>query len=171
MFARLKNTLSFMQTKQHWFLLLSAFAGFLLLVMLYFSITELSSDIKLSHKVVQPTAIKTQTDDSVQNLIAALPQAHLFGQKPLATSYIPITSLNIRLTGILKAPAGSLSKAIIANADKPGEVYRVGDTLPGGIGVYAIDETGIVLENAGHLEKLPLIRPVLSFLPPPAKAS
>jgi len=168
MLTRLQRVSSLMQSKQHVLLMVSGVFCIGLLLALYFAIMNVKSDFKLTHKKVTPLAQVVSVDNKTQRLIAALPSAHLFGQKAEASDYIPITSLSLHLTGIIKVNEG-ISKAIISNAGKVGMVYGVGDKLPGGIRVHLIDKTGVVLENVGHLEKLPLLRPALTFQPlPPA---
>lgn len=99
------------------------------------------------------------------DLIQQIPDWHLFGnaEKPADTSILPITSLQLRLIGLVQAMPETQSSVIISEAGQPGKVYLLGDVLPMGVKVDAIHEDGVILENAGRLEKLPLQRQSLSF--------
>ena len=85
------------------------------------------------------------------------------------TSILPITSLQLRLIGIVHAVPENKSSVMISEANQIGKVYLVGDTLPVGVKVDAITEDGVILENAGRLEKLPLQRMPISFQRMPDK--
>jgi type II secretory pathway component PulC len=102
--------------------------------------------------------------NDAQQLLLELPKRHLFGQSFAANSaFLPITSLRLHLTGITKMPQDQFSHVIIAEADKPGKVYRVGDLLLTGIRIHAIEQNEVILERDGQLEKLPLVRTSLIF--------
>jgi len=125
------------------------------------------SDFMLTHKKVITTAIPISNEAS--QLILQLPSLHLFGQSNEEdAAFLPITSLQLHLTGIVKVDQDNLSKAIISESGQPGKVYAVGDVLTAGIKINAVNDSGVVLEHGGRLEKLPLARPALSFhdLPP-----
>jgi type II secretory pathway component PulC len=97
-------------------------------------------------------------------LIAALPSQHIFGwQSNEDTDFLPITNLQLHLTGVLKDANDNSSQVIISEAGQPGKIYGVGDVLTDGIKIYGISDDGIVLEHGGRLEKLPLDRPRLQF--------
>jgi hypothetical protein len=101
--------------------------------------------------------------------IATLPHTHLFG---LALSgEVPISSLQLRVTGIVKTALPADSKVYISIAGEPDKIYRQGDSLPDGVKIYAITSQTVILENDHHLEKLPLPRPPLSFKPHPSEES
>lgn len=101
--------------------------------------------------------------DNVSQMIAAIPDEHLFGRIGANDQSLPITSLQLHLVGIIKSEPESLSRVIISESGQPGKLYSVGDSLPSGIIVNAIKQDGVVLENGGRLEKLPLQRPPLQF--------
>lgn len=119
------------------------------------------------NKLTKTQAIVTDLPHSVQgpDLIQQIPAWHLFGNaaKPTDTSILPITSLQLRLIGIVHAVPENKSSVMISEANQVGKVYLVGDMLPVGVKVDAITEDGVILENAGRLEKLPLQRQPLSF--------
>lgn len=105
------------------------------------------------------------------DLIQQIPEWHLFGSsaKSTDTTTLPITSLQLRLIGVVQAIPHKKSSVIISEANQSGKIYLVGDTLPVGVKVNAITEDGVILENAGRLEKLPLQRQPLSFQGMPKK--
>lgn len=122
------------------------------------------SDYVILRNSVTPTTQAPHAAEDVTKWVTQIPERHLFGN-PLAldASALPITSLQLRLIGVIKSQPDSFSKVIISEANQPGKVYGIGDTLPAGVTVYAIGEDGVVLENGGRLEKLPLPRPPLLF--------
>lgn len=102
--------------------------------------------------------------DEVTQAIAALPERHLFGNnQAVVTEGLPMTSLQLRLLGVIKTDPLKFSKVIISEANQPGKVYSKGDSLVSGVTVYEITDDGVVLENGGHFEKLPLLRTPLTF--------
>lgn len=109
------------------------------------------------------TSVQHSEIDNVSQLIAAIPEEHLFGRIGSNDQSIPITSLQLRLVGVIKSEPESLSRVIISESGQPGKLYSIGDSLPSGIIVNAIKEDGVVLENGGRLEKLPLQRTPLNF--------
>ena len=117
------------------------------------------SDIKLA-KAPLPSRTVHVPDDT-RLLIAQVPVWHLFGNS-LDQSAVPITSLQLRLMGIIKAVPEKFSRVIISEGGQPGKVYRMGDSIDG-VKVYSITQDGVILENAGRFEKLPLQRQPLEF--------
>lgn len=117
--------------------------------------------------IMQSSAgVATHVDDAANaeaTLIAQIPATHLFGLAAEDDDFLPITSLQLHLTGIIKDSADHVSKVIVSEAGQPGKVFAVGDTLTSGIKIYSINEDGIVLEHNGKLEKLPLGRQRLQF--------
>ena len=102
--------------------------------------------------------------DAVTAAILQIPNEHLFGDATISDQgYVPITSLQLHLVGVLKSADENQSHVIISEAGAAGKVYAIGDSLPSGIRVYAINDEGVILDNGGHLEKLPLARSRLTF--------
>jgi type II secretory pathway component PulC len=139
-------------------------AGILLLYTLVSMLFAWHADFVISKN--QPAA-GAHTEDAASaeaTLIAGLPAAHLFGmQADEDTDFLPVTSLQLHLTGVIKDTEDNTSKVIISEAGQPGKIYSVGDALTTGIKIYSINEDGIVLEHSGRLEKLPLVRGKLQF--------
>lgn len=139
----------------------------LLFITLIYALWQWGSDWTLAHKTQTKAPIQVKTDETA-DIIAALPDEHLFGQSFSKNGELPITSLQLRVTGIVKIQTQgnhSVSKAYISIAGQPGKIYQTGDTLPYGVKVYDILSDAILLENDGQLEKLPLPREKLEFKP------
>src|SRR5579885_1573281 len=108
--------------------------------------------------------------NQISDLVSAIPDEHLFGTSKNKLGNMPITNLQLRVTGIVKVDTeqlGAYSKAYISIAGQPSKIYQVGDVLPYGVKVYDITSDAVILENDGHLEKLPLPREQLKFKPKP----
>ncbi len=146
-----------------------AITGLLFLTTLIKTPLTWYSDSKLAEaQVVTDVPIqKVQSSDLIQKI----PEWHLFGNaaRPADTSILPVTSLQLRLIGVVQAVPDNKSSVIISEANQAGKVYLVGDRLPVGVKIDAITEDGVILENAGRLEKLPLQREPISFQRMPNK--
>jgi type II secretory pathway component PulC len=122
------------------------------------------SDWVLAHQDIQETPVATSI--STPDIVASIKDGHLFGIAAAKLGDMPITNLQLRVTGIVKkvdAEGVSTSKAYISIDGQPGKVYQSGESLPYGVKVYEITPNAVVLENNGHLEKLPLPREHLKF--------
>ncbi|TAK75183.1 MAG: hypothetical protein EPO11_05825 [Gammaproteobacteria bacterium] len=133
--------------------LIALFVGFTF----FYALWQWHSDWVLAHQPM--TAPVLTTSDATTSLIAAIPDEHLFGA---GVGEMPISSLQLRVTGIVKME-GALSKAYISIAGQSSKIYRTGDSLPYGVTVHDITSDAVILENDGHLEKLPLPREQLAF--------
>ena len=137
--------------------------GVILLMTVMNTFSEWYSDFMISHKQVAVTTATISNQDS--GLIASLPAQHLFGM-PATEDSLPITSLQLRLTGIIQN-SNSTSRVIISEAGASGKVFSLGDEVVSGFKINAINEDGVVLERGGHFEKLPLARTTLTFTEKP----
>lgn len=116
---------------------------------------------------VDVTPAMALSSDRVTELITAIPNNHLFGPV-LDKGHIPVTNLQLRVTGIVKAMnKKEASKAYISVADQPSKIYEIGDEVLDNVKIKAILPDAVMLENSGHLEKLPLPRQPLQFKQPP----
>lgn len=121
--------------------------------------------IAFNMPVTVPTLNAT---DETATMIAAIPSDHLFGKIFSNNGEVPISDLQLRVTGIVKTTHEentSDSKAYISISDQPSKIYQAGDSLPYGVKVYEITSDAVMLENNGKLEKLPLPREKLQFQP------
>ena len=139
---------------------LMVFLTFITLIHLIFTWHR---DFKLAHTV--SLRYSNASSSQLAQLISQIPEWHLFGKYGAAESVIlPVTSLQIHLVGVIKATPEKFSRALISESNQPAKVYQVGDTLPAsGVKIYAITAAGVVLNNSGRLEKLPLQRTPLLF--------
>ncbi len=118
------------------------------------------SDIKLSRAPLASHDNHVQAANTTAKLIATIPSWHLFGKRE---DHLPITSLQLHLVGVSQSPIAKFSSVIISEGGQPGKVYQVGDTLLDGVKIYAITKDGVILDNGGRLETLPLQRQPLQF--------
>lgn len=121
------------------------------------------SDYQLAHQTAGAHSATLNMADQASAFIAQIPKQHLFGHLDTSDTFIPITSLQLRLIGIILSPSKNESRAIISEAGQPGKIYHIGDRLPSGIGISSMTADGVILNNGGHLEKLPLQRAPLIF--------
>lgn len=99
----------------------------------------------------------------VTKLISQIPERHIFGKQSVVDATLPITSLQLHLVGVIKADSEKLSRVIISEGSQLAKVYQVGDSLTPDVKVNAITQEGVILDNGGRLEKLPLQRTPLLF--------
>jgi type II secretory pathway component PulC len=142
-----------------WGAMLSLFL--LVVIALILSLYAWHEDYLLAHRPPKPIS-QSVSHSEVGKLIAGIPNQHIFG-KYGAVSTLPITSLQLRLVGVIKSEPEAFSRVIISEGGKPGKVYQIGDTLTGGVKINAITPEGVVLMNGDQLEKLPLQRAPLQF--------
>ena len=159
-----------LETKRGWQLSLGALglASLLAIYNFFGMFCAWYSDYALTH-APQAVASDQSVDLSLQR-IAQIPEQHVFGISPIEdTDFLPITTLQVHLTGTATATDKQESTALISQSGKLSRVYRVGDELTSGISINAINADSVVLEHNGHLEKLPLDRAPLIFqdLPTP----
>ncbi|MFA0812034.1 type II secretion system protein N [Microbulbifer epialgicus] len=69
-------------------------------------------------------------------------------------SNLPITQLNIVLSGVLDSSDKSKASALVAEKGKPAKRLYVGDSLPGGAELYSVEVDHVVLRRNGKMEKL-----------------
>lgn len=136
---------------------------------LFYSLWQWQHDWRLAHDE-PPTGSELSNRNQTDALIAALPNTHLFGKNLSKTSDMPITNLQLNITGIVKTD-NAHSKVYISISGQPGKIYQMGDSLPYGVKIADISTNAVILENDGHLEKLPLAREPLIFKPLPEEES
>lgn len=147
-------------------MLLSILMSILVLLTFIHAVYTVVSDSRLT-RVHSHSSDKTlEANEQLDRLIAKLPEQHLFGQYGVVarSAILPVTSLQIHLIGVIKSTPETFSRVIISEENRPGQIYGTGDVLPSsGVRIYAITPEGVVLDNGGRLEKLPLARPPLIF--------
>ncbi|WP_237056234.1 type II secretion system protein N [Microbulbifer sediminum] len=92
-----------------------------------------------------------------------LPATQFFGdaaveqgreEPDLDLANIPITQLNLVLSGVLDSSRKERASALVAERGKPAERVYVGDALPGGAKLHSVAVDHIVLQRGGQMEKL-----------------
>lgn len=124
--------------------------------------------LKLTVVLLPLDPIKMDTDPLLVNsqTIQPIPQVgslHLFGVYQMNNAAVlPIAQLGLTLQGILYAADSKNSQAIIASASGTAKTYKIGDNINGAT-IKQILPTDVILESAGILQRLPLIRPKLDL--------
>lgn len=142
-------------------ILVNLVLGLALCCALMLSSWQWYADWRLVQQKLAPINV-THHDDNSQNLIASLPNTHIFG-KPVSAGSVPLSSLQFKVSGIVKTDVSKDSKVYISLAGGESKIFHVGDKLPYGVKVYEITPDSVILENDGHLEKLTLTREKLQF--------
>ena len=121
----------------------------------------------------QSTTQPNQTADRPENY--GLGQLNLFGsvEEKVAPVVVdaPKTSLNLELQGIFTNNDPSLSSAIVAQKGKSGELFKIGDQLPGNAILNAVLDDHILLKRGSRIEKLAFPDSSLSQLSPSSPRS
>ena len=133
----------------------------MLVILVYQTISVWHSDYLLANYLPKSSQSASANDDVAQ-MIATIPEQHIFGHAG-GSGAVPITSLQLHLVGVIQATPEEFSRVIISQAGNPGKVYRIGDSLTSSVKINAVTSTGVILDNGGNLEKLPLARAPLLF--------
>lgn len=146
--------------------IVSAILAGLTALTLIAAVIQWHADWQLAH--AKPAITRQDNTPAAAELVASIPSEHLFGKSFDEGGDMPISNLQLKVTGIMKFTddqGNDQSKATISIAGEASKIYQKGDTLPYGVKVYNITDEAVVLENDGHLEKLPLPRESLQFKP------
>lgn len=87
-------------------------------------------------------------------------QLHLFGEitkvnaTPLLPDDAPETRLRLELEGIFLAQDAKLSWAIIAEQNKPGQLYQIGDQVTPSVRLAAVRKDRVILRRGANYETL-----------------
>ena len=93
-----------------------------------------------------------------------LADLHLFGVYDSNLANLPKTTLQLTLQGTEANTSGiGVMVAVIAGPDGQANVYKVGDSLPGGAIVHKIMPMKVIIEHNGNLEELDLPIPKLNI--------
>ncbi len=94
-----------------------------------------------------------------------LAQYHIFGNFASSLQNLPETTLQLTLQGTeMNVSSPQNSWAVIASPNGDAKIYTVGDRVPGGATIKAIQRDRIIMDNAGRLESLLLPVPKLKDL-------
>ncbi|QIL89246.1 hypothetical protein GNX18_05300 [Microbulbifer sp. SH-1] len=96
------------------------------------------------------------------NTAVSLPATAFFGVAAVKSedapeidlTNIPITQLNLVLSGVLSSSVNDRASALVSERGKPAERVYVGHKLPGGAEVYSVEVDHIILRRNGQMEKL-----------------
>lgn len=101
---------------------------------------------------------------SARQPVASLPVTPFFGvaevkakvesEPEIDLANIPVTQLNLVLSGVLSSSKADRASALVAERGKAAERVYVGQTLPGGAEVYSVEVDHIILRRNGQMEKL-----------------
>jgi type II secretory pathway component PulC len=159
----------------NWARPVSVGAMILFSILFFLALWHLPAQLKMDKQWLSENSVQTQeeiadvTTQDTMLLISKIPEAHLFGHAlEENVKDLPITSLQLRLIGVIASLSDKSSRVIISEASLPGKVYQVGSHI-GPVRVSAITQNGVILEHNGRLEKLPLQRDALSFQGMPKK--
>lgn len=94
--------------------------------------------------------------------VETLPDTPFFGRAAVESksepevdlANIPITQLNLVLSGVLDNSTKDKASALVAEKGKPAQRVYVGDKLPGGAELYQVAVDHVVLRRNGKMEKL-----------------
>jgi general secretion pathway protein C len=105
-----------------------------------------------------PDPVQSQSRTPRSGKRISIADFNLFGvaeQKTIAAPVdAPETKLNLELTGVFTAENKAESTAIVAESNKPGELYHIGDRLPGNAILSAVFDDHILFKRGSRLEKL-----------------
>jgi general secretion pathway protein C len=109
--------------------------------------------------------------------VAAIANAHLFGEPPIAAAQgqdgtnAPQSSLPLVLVGIIAADDPQNGLAILGENAAAAKVYAVGDNVPGGAKLHSVLSDRVLIDRNGQLESLMLPRQLQPGAAPPSTAA
>lgn len=140
---------------------LATLASVILVVLMSISVarTALFFIENIGDAAIEPVAVtpsRGRTPTSAPLDIASL---SLFGKQVIQREApqvvdAPKTSLNLELQGVFVAEDPDDSTAIVAERNKGGELFQIGDRLPGNATLDAVFEDHILIRRGARLEKL-----------------
>lgn len=102
--------------------------------------------------------------------IQSIVRAGLFGEStPAPSADAPVTSLPLVLGGVFAyADDENLGYALLGNSSADIKFYKVGDSLPGGVRLHAVQADRVLLNRGGGFESLMMApRTTVNMAPPP----
>jgi len=112
-------------------------------------------DDKAPVSIVAPAGTAVESPRKPASSIARL---NLFGDvqqsNVVVAAEAPETRLNLELQGVFIATVTADSTAIVAERGKDGELFSIGDRLPGNAVLEAVLNDHILLKRGGQIEKL-----------------
>ena len=108
-----------------------------------------TASITVTAGTVAPSPNKPASSIAGLNLFGNVQQSN-----PVTAAEAPETRLNLELQGIFIATDAAESSAIVAERGKDGELFAIGDRLPGNAVLEAVFNDHILLKRGGQIEKL-----------------
>ena len=139
---------------------LATFSSLVLVILLSLSVANgVLFFIENMDVPVSTSSIGTQNKITSKNKSIDLASLNIFGtvQKVEATTEVldaPETKLNLELQGVFTAEDEASSSAIVAEKNKSGELFHIGDRLPGNAVLAAVFDDHILLRRGSRMEKL-----------------
>jgi general secretion pathway protein C len=106
--------------------------------------------------------------------VQSIANAHLFGAAAAENTdpnNAPPTQVNLVLAGVMAAEDPKRGYAIIGESAANAKVHTVGQSLPGGVRLYAVYPDRVLIDRNSQIETLRLPRQTPSFAPQPRAAA
>jgi len=95
----------------------------------------------------------------------------LFGQSAPAAGSAPVTSMALVLAGVIADTDEKLGFAMLGTSAADIKVYRVGQAVPGGAVLHAVQVDRVLLDRGGSIEALLIPTRITNSAAPPALAA
>lgn len=112
-----------------------------------------SALIEDANIIAEPSDRSVHVELSLLNLFGSVENASQ-GSTTNQGINAPATRLNLELQGVFKADIKDASTAIIAEKNKKGILYGIGDSLPGNAKLFDIFDDHILIKRGNAVEKL-----------------
>ena len=125
-------------------------------LMTCFIILFVWSAINLVNLLTLPSSSPaTKTEPNVSSIAIPVSSWHLFGKYDASLANLPQTQLPLTLEGTITTPGQpNQATALIQSNKQTTQLYRVGQTLPGGATITRITTSRVIINNGHHIEEL-----------------
>lgn len=141
-------------------LLLAGLFGILILYTLIqtgsFFYEQFQSTSLLEKQTVTP--LQSANVEALQDISATAANIHLFGRAVSNSNDIPLSALNLKLTGIFFGNSEKDSKVSVIYNEQEEKLYSLNDTLPNGVVIERIFPGEVIIKYNGQLQKLVLFQ-------------
>ena len=133
-----------------------------ILLIVFMSLTVAHTVLFFIETMARPVIIldsTTASSSAITQPTFKVSSLELFGRLEVADTLpqaldAPETKLNLELQGIFIAQDAKLSTAIVAQKNKTGELFAIGDKLPGNATLAAVFEDHVLIRRGTRVEKL-----------------
>ena len=133
-----------------------------ILLIVFMSLTVAHTVLFFIETMARPVIIldsTTASSSAITQPTFKVSSLELFGRLEVADTLpqaldAPETKLNLELQGIFIAQDVKLSTAIVAQKNKTGELFTIGDRLPGNATLVAVFEDHVLIRRGTRIEKL-----------------